>query len=125
MLLLTITATRNKNSLTNIEKWDHEDNELLWPWLLRGIYEMNGGVIGRTVFMTKVVEYIKMKNYWGNSQELEKYLRINAGDSYKRNLYKITRWMVERDFLKSHSDFNEVSITRQGINMIGKRFPEL
>jgi hypothetical protein len=85
---------------------------------------MKGGV-GRTVLMTSVVEYIKTKNYWGNGSELEKYLRINAGDSYRRNLYKITRWMVDRGFLRPHTGFNEVSITRQGINMIVKHFPEL
>jgi hypothetical protein len=107
------------------DKWDHEDNETLWPWLLRGIYEMKGGVVGRTVVMTKVVEYIKAKNYWGNERELEKYLHINAGDGYRRNLYKITRWMIDRDLLKSHEDFSNVSITRLGINMAGKHFPEL
>ena len=63
------------------DKWDHDDNETLLPWLLRGIYEMRGGVIGRTVLMTKVVEYIKMKDYWGNKKEMEKYLRIDAGSS--------------------------------------------
>lgn len=105
--------------------WDHDDNEILWPWLLRGIYEMKGGVIGRSVLMTKVVEYIKMKNYWDKEKELAKYLRISAGDSYRRNLYKITRWMLDQGFLRPHSGFNEVSITRQGITMIGKRFPEL
>lgn len=107
------------------DRWSPEDNETLWPWLLRGIYEMKGGVIGRTVFMTKVVEYIKSKNYWGNEQELKKYLRINAGESYRRNLYKITRWMIDRGFLRNHADFHEVSITRQGIDMLGRRFPEL
>ena len=80
--------------------------------------------MGRTVLMTNVVEYIKAKNYWGNELELEKYLRINAGDSYRRNLYKITRWMIDRGFLRNHADFHEVSITRQGINMLGKHFPE-
>lgn len=49
-------------------------------------YMMKGGIVGRTVLITKVIEYIKMKNYWGNERELEKYLRINAGDSYRRNL---------------------------------------
>ena len=78
------------------DKWEHDDNEALLPWFLRGIYEMKGGIIGRTVLMTKVVEYIKMKNYWGNEKELEKYLRIDAGDSYRRDLYRITRWMVDR-----------------------------
>jgi hypothetical protein len=108
------------------EKWDHEDNEILWPWLLRGIYEMKGGAIGRTVLMTKVVEYIKAKNYWGNERELEKYLHINAGDSYRRNVYKITRSMIDRDLLKSHDeDFRKISITRLGINLAGKHFPEL
>lgn len=107
------------------DRWSPEDNETLWPWLLRGIYEMKGGVIGRTVFMTKVVEYIKSKNYWGNEQELKKYLRINAGESYRRNLYKITRWMIDRGFLRNHADFHEVSITRQGIDMLGRRFPAL
>ncbi|HEU4604738.1 MAG TPA: hypothetical protein VFS46_00715 [Nitrososphaera sp.] len=107
------------------DKWDHNDNEALLPWLLRGIYEMKGGVIGRTVLMTKVVEYIKMKNYWGNEKELGKYLRIDAGDSYRRNLYRITRWMVDRGLLRPHAGFNEVSITRQGISMIGRHFPEL
>ncbi len=107
------------------DRWDHKDNDILWPWLLRGIYEMKGGVVGRTVLMADVVDYIKTKNYWDNGQELEKYLRINAGDSYRRNLYKITRWMIDRGFLRPHADFHEVSITRQGINMISKRFPEL
>jgi hypothetical protein len=107
------------------DKWDHDDNQTLLPWLLRGIYEMKGGVIGRTVLMTKVVEYIKMKNYWGNEKELEKYLRIDAGDSYRRNLYRITRWMTDQGLLRPHTGFNEVSITRQGINMISRRFPEL
>jgi hypothetical protein len=113
------------HSIPVSDRWSPEDNEILWPWLLRGIYEMKGGVVGRTVLMTNVVEYIKKKNYWGNERELEKYLRINAGDSYRHNLYKITRWMVDRDFLRPHAGFNEVSITRQGINMLGKRFPEL
>ena len=107
------------------DKWDHDDNETLLPWLMRGIYEMKGGVIGRTVLMTKVVEYIKMKNYWGNEKELEKYLRINAGDSYRRNLYRITRWMIDQGLLRPHTGFIEVSITRQGISMINRRFPEL
>jgi hypothetical protein len=107
------------------DKWDHDDNEILLPWLLRGIYEMKGGVIGRTVFMTKVVEYIKMKNYWGNEKELEKYLRIDAGDSFRRNLYRITRWMIDQGLLRPHTGFNEVSITRQGIGMISRHFPEL
>lgn len=107
------------------DKWDHDDNETLLPWLLRGIYEMRGGVIGRTVLMTKVVEYIKMKDYWGNQKELEKYLRIDAGDSYRRNLYRITRWMIDQRLLRPHTGFNEVSITRQGINMISRHFPEL
>ena len=107
------------------DRWSHDDNEILWPWLLRGIYEMKGGVIGRTVLMTNVVDYIKTKNYWGKENELSKYLRISAGDSYRRNLYKITRWMIDQGFLKPHAGFSEVSITRQGINMIGKRFPEL
>jgi len=75
--------------------------------------------------MTKVVEYIKMKNYWGNEKELEKYLRIDAGDSYRRNLYKISRWMIDQGLLRPHTGFNEVSITRQGISMIIRRFPEL
>ena len=86
---------------------------------------MKGGVIGRTVLMTKVVEYIKMKNYWGNQVELEKYLRIDAGDSYRRNLYRITRWMIDQRLLRPHTGFNEVSITRQGISMISRHFPEL
>jgi len=86
---------------------------------------MKGGVIGRTALMTNVVDYIKTKNYWGKENELSKYLRISAGDSYRRNLYKITRWMIDQGFLKPHAGFSEVSITRQGINMIGKRFPEL
>ena len=107
------------------DRWNHEDDENLWPWLLRGIYEMKGGVVGRTVLMTNVIEYIKMKNYWCNERELEKYLCINAGDSYRRNLHKITRWMIDRGRLRPHTGFNEVSITRQGINMIGRRFPEL
>lgn len=113
------------HSIPVSDRWSPEDKETLWPWLLRGIYEMKGGVVGRTVLMTNVVEYIKKKNYWGNEQELEKYLRINAGDSYRRNLYKITRWMVDRGLLRPHAGFNEVSITRQGINMLGRRFPEL
>lgn len=107
------------------DRWSPEDNETLWPWLLRGIYEMKGGVVGRAVLMTSVVEYIKKKDYWGNGPELEKYLRINAGDSYRRNLYRITRWMIDRGFLRNHTDFHEVSITRQGINMLCKHFPEL
>jgi len=107
------------------DNWDNDDNEVLLPWLLRGIYEMKGGVIGRNVLMTKVVEYVKMKNYWGNEKELGKYLRIDAGDSYRRNLYRITRWMVARGLLRPHAGFNEVSITRQGISMIGRLFPEL
>ena len=107
------------------DRWSPKDDEILWPWLLRGIYEMKGGVVGRTALMTSVVEYIKKKNYWRNEQELEKYLRINAGDNYRRNLYKITRWLIDRGFLRPHTGFNEVSITRQGINMLGKRFPEL
>jgi hypothetical protein len=106
-------------------KWDYDDNEILLPWLLRGIYEMRGGVIGRTVLMTKVIEYIKMKEYWGNEMELEKYLRIDAGDSYRRNLYRITRWMIDQGLLRPHTGFSVVSITRQGINMINRRFPEL
>jgi hypothetical protein len=105
--------------------WDHKDNEILLPWLMRGIYEMRGGVIGRTVLMTKVIEYIKLKQYWGNEKELEKYLRINAGDSYRRNLYRITRWMIDQGLLRPHGGFNEVSITRQGIDMVGRRFPDL
>jgi len=75
--------------------------------------------------MTNVVAYIKTKNYLGKENELSKYLRISAGDSYRHNLYKITRWMIDQGFLRPHAGFNEVSITRQGINMIGKRFPEL
>ncbi len=116
-------ATRYSISVS--DKWDHNDNETLWPWLLRGIYEMKGGVIGRTVIMTQVIEYIKMKHYWGNERELEKYFRIAAGDSYRRNLYRITRWMIDQGFLRPHASFVEVSITRQGINMISRRFPEL
>lgn len=107
------------------ERWDHNDNEILWPWLLRGIYEMKGGVIGRMVHMSKVVDYIKTKNYWGNEKDLERYLRINAGDSYKRNIYKITRWMVDQGLLRPHESFVEVSITRKGIIVVTKRFPEL
>ena len=107
------------------DRWSHDDNEILWPWLLRGIYEMKGGVIGRTALMTNVADYMKTKNYWGKENELSKYLRISAVDSYRRNLYKITRWMIDQGFLRPHAGFNEVSITRQGINMIGKRFPEL
>jgi len=107
------------------DRWNHDDNEILWPWLLRGIYEMKGGVIGRTALMTNVVDYIKTKNYWGKENELSKYLGISAGDSYRHNLYKITRWMIDQGFLRPRAGFNEVSITRQGINMIGKRFPEL
>lgn len=107
------------------DKWDHDDNGILLPWLLRGVFEMKGGVIGRTVLMTKVVEYIKMKNYWGNEKELEKYLRIDAGDSFRRNLYRITRWMIDQGLLRPHTGFNEVSITRQGIGMINRHFPEL
>lgn len=107
------------------DKWDYGDNDILCPWLLRGIYEMKGGVIGRTVLMTKVVDYIKIRNYWGKETELSKYLRISAGDSYRRNLYKITRWMVDQGLLRPHVGFNEVSITRQGINKIGRCFPEL
>jgi hypothetical protein len=114
-----------KSGLPAQELWDHKDNEIIWPWLLRGMYEMRGGVVGRTALMTKVVEYVKTKDYWGNGQELEKYLRINAGDSYRRNLYRIARWMIDRGFLRAHSDFNEVSITRLGISTIGQRFPEL
>lgn len=107
------------------DTWDHDDNEILLPWLMRGIYEMKGGVIGRTVLMTKVVEYIQLKKYWGNEKELEKYLRINAGDSYRRNLYRITRWMIDQGLLRPHTGSNEVSITRQGIARVTKRFPEL
>lgn len=107
------------------DRWNHDDNDILCPWLLRGIYEMKGGVIGRTVLMTKVVDYIKIKKYWGKENELSKYLRISAGDSYRRNLYKITRWMIDQGLLRPHEGFNEVSITRQGINQIGRRFPEL
>jgi hypothetical protein len=107
------------------DTWDHDDNEILLPWLMRGIYEMKGGVIGRTVLMTKVVEYIQLKKYWGNEKELEKYLRINAGDDYRRNLYRITRWMIDQGLLRPHTGFNEVSITRQGIARVTKRFPEL
>lgn len=117
--------TSDLDSIPVLDRWDHEDNEILWPWILRGIYEMKGGVVGRTALMTKVIEYVKTKNYWGNSRELEKYLCINAGDSYRHNLYKITRWMIDRGLLRAHADFNEVSITRDGINMIGKHFPEL
>jgi len=113
------------HSVTVSDRWDHKDIEILWPWLLRGLCDMKGGVIGRTTLMTNVVEYVKTNGYWGNGQELEKYLRVNAGDTYRRNLYKITRWMIDRAFLRAHADFNKVSITRQGINMIGKRFPEL
>ncbi len=86
---------------------------------------MKGGVIGRTAVMTKVVEYVRTKNYWGNEKELEKYLRIDAGDSYRRNLYRITRWMIDRGLLRPHNGFNEVSITREGISMINRQFPEL
>ena len=49
--------------------------------------------------MTKVAEYIKMKNYCGNKKELEKFLMAGAGDSYRRNLYRITRWMIDQGFL--------------------------
>jgi hypothetical protein len=107
------------------DKWDHNDSEILWPWLLRGVYEMKGGVIGRMVHMTNVVEYIKAKDYWNNEKDLGKYLRINAGDSYKRNIYRITRWMVDQGLLRPHASFVEVSITRKGISMVIKRFPEL
>ena len=105
--------------------WGHNDNEILLPWLMRGIYEMKGGVIGRTVPMTKVIEYIQSKKYWGNENKLEKYLRINAGDSYRRNLYRITRWMIDQGFLRPHGGFSEVSITKQGINLVIKHFPDL
>jgi len=86
---------------------------------------MKGGVIGRTVIMQKVIEYVKIKNYWGNEKVLEKYLKYDAGESYKRNLYKITRWMIDQGLLRPHAGFHEVSITRKGINMITRRFPEL
>jgi hypothetical protein len=105
--------------------WDHSDNEILLPWLMRAIYEMKGGVIGRTVPMTKVIEYIQLKKYWGNKNELEKYLRINAGDSFKRNLYRITRWMIDQGLLRPHGGFSEVSITRRGIDLVLKHFPDL
>jgi hypothetical protein len=107
------------------DKWDHNDNDILGPWLLRAIYEMKGGVIGRTAHMTRVVDYIKTKNYWGNEKDIGKYLGINAGDSYKRNIYRITRWMVDQELLRPHDSFAEVSITRKGIIMVIKRFPEL
>ena len=107
------------------DRWTSSDHEIIWPWLLRAVYEMKGGVIGRTVIMTKVVDYIKLQNYWGQEEKLAKYLKVSAGDSYRRNLYKITRWMVERELLRSHSDFNQVSITRQGINILGKQFGDI
>jgi hypothetical protein len=107
------------------DNWDYEDTQVLWPWLLRGVYQMKGGVIGRTVQMPKVFEFIKTQNYWGNEKELEKYYRFTAGEDFKRNVYRITRWMIDKELLRPHASFVEVSITRQGINMINKCFPEL
>ena|SRR5438105_9211705 len=116
---------RELYSKSMADRWDSNDHDIIWPWLLRGVYEMKGGVIGRTVLMTKVVEYIKLKDYWGQEEILAKYLRISAGNSYRHNLYKITRWMIDRGFLRPHSGFDEVSITRQGINILSKHFPEI
>lgn len=105
--------------------WDHEDFQTLLPWLLRGVYEMKGGVIGRTASMPKVFEFIKAQNYWGNEKELEKYFKFAAGESYRRNVYKVTRWIIDQGLLKPHASFTDVSITRQGISMVTRRFPEL
>jgi hypothetical protein len=33
--------------------------------------------------------------------------------------------MIERELLRPHSGFDQVSITRQGINILGKQFGDI